>query len=208
MDWSVVASLATAAGTLVLAIATFASVRSAQRAARVAERSLLAGLRPLLLPSRSGDRIDKVSWIDQHYSRVPGGQAVCEVVDGTVYLAAGVRNAGTGVAVLHGWRAWPDYAADRPQTALEDFRRLGRDLYIAGGDVGFWQGALREEDDGDRRAILEVVEQRQRFTVDILYGDFEGGQRTVSRFGVIPVSDDAWLFTVARHWNIDRDDPR
>jgi hypothetical protein len=41
--WNTVSSLATGVGTLVLAVATFASVRSANRAARAAERSLLAG---------------------------------------------------------------------------------------------------------------------------------------------------------------------
>ena len=44
-DWVTISSLATAGGTLVLAVATFSSVRSANRSARVAERSLLAGLR-------------------------------------------------------------------------------------------------------------------------------------------------------------------
>jgi len=40
VDWTTVASLGTAAGPLVLAAATFASVRSANRAARAAQRSL------------------------------------------------------------------------------------------------------------------------------------------------------------------------
>ena len=48
VDWGTIAELATAGGTLVLAISTFASVRSANRAARAAERSLLVGLQPLL----------------------------------------------------------------------------------------------------------------------------------------------------------------
>ena len=52
VDWATVSSLATAAGTLVLAIATFSSVRSANRSARVAELTLLSGLRPVLVPSR------------------------------------------------------------------------------------------------------------------------------------------------------------
>ena len=46
-DLASIASLATAGGTLVLAVATFAAVRSANRAARAAEQSLLVGLRPL-----------------------------------------------------------------------------------------------------------------------------------------------------------------
>ena len=39
-DWTTVASLATAGGTLVLALATFASVRSSNRSARVTERAV------------------------------------------------------------------------------------------------------------------------------------------------------------------------
>ena len=45
-DWTTIASLGTAAGTLILASATFASVRSANKVARVAERSFEFGLRP------------------------------------------------------------------------------------------------------------------------------------------------------------------
>ena len=55
-DWPTIASLATAGGTLVLAVATFSSVRSGQRSTRIAERStqiaeraLLIGLRPVLV---------------------------------------------------------------------------------------------------------------------------------------------------------------
>jgi hypothetical protein len=40
MDWTTFAELGTALGTLVLALATFASVRSGNRAARLSERSL------------------------------------------------------------------------------------------------------------------------------------------------------------------------
>ncbi len=50
-DWVTISALATAGGTLVLAVATFSSVRSSNRSARVAERALMAGLRPVLMPS-------------------------------------------------------------------------------------------------------------------------------------------------------------
>jgi hypothetical protein len=43
IDWTNVASLATAGGMLVLAVATFAAVRSAKRSARIAERSFEIG---------------------------------------------------------------------------------------------------------------------------------------------------------------------
>ena len=41
-DWVTISSLATAGGTLILAVATFSATRSANRSARVAERALLA----------------------------------------------------------------------------------------------------------------------------------------------------------------------
>lgn len=55
MDANTLASSLTAGGTLVLAVATFASTRSANRASRVAERSLLANLRPVLVNAQIGD---------------------------------------------------------------------------------------------------------------------------------------------------------
>ena len=55
VDWTTVAALATAGGTLVLAIATFAAVRSANRSARLTEYSMKIGIRPLLMPSRLED---------------------------------------------------------------------------------------------------------------------------------------------------------
>jgi hypothetical protein len=51
-DWyTTAANLATAGGTLVLAGATFASIRSGQRATQATERALMAGIRPVLMPS-------------------------------------------------------------------------------------------------------------------------------------------------------------
>jgi hypothetical protein len=102
-DWTTISSLATAGGTLVLAAATFTSVRSANRAARVAEASLLAGIRPLLLPSRPDDSAVKVGFIDNHFVLTPGGGGTAEVTDDAIYLTMSVRNAGNGIAVLHGW---------------------------------------------------------------------------------------------------------
>jgi hypothetical protein len=83
-DWVTISALATAGGTLVLALATFASVRSANRAARVAERSLLAGLRPLLLPSHLEDASQKVAFVGGAYLVVPGGSAIAECSDEAV----------------------------------------------------------------------------------------------------------------------------
>src|SRR6476620_3912725 len=102
-DWATISSLATAGGTLVLAAATFASVRSAHQSARVTERALLANIRPLVLTSRLADPPQKVGFLDDHYVKVPGGQAVVDVTDGAVYLAIALRNVGSGLAVLDRW---------------------------------------------------------------------------------------------------------
>src|SRR5919201_1349635 len=104
MDWATISALVTAAGTLVLAVATFASVRSANRSARIAERVLQVGLRPLLMPSRLEDPAQKIRWVDEHWARVEGGRASVEVVEGNIYLAMSVRNAGNGIAVLQAWQ--------------------------------------------------------------------------------------------------------
>jgi hypothetical protein len=103
-NWVVVSSLATAGGTLVLAGATFASVRSANRSARVAEQSLLAGMRPLLMPSRPEDPPVKVGFADDHYVHVRGNAGTAEATEGAIYMTMSLRNAGSGIAVLHGWR--------------------------------------------------------------------------------------------------------
>jgi hypothetical protein len=88
------------------------------------------------------------------------------------------------------------------------FRRLTRDLYATAGDVGFWQGAIRDPNDPDFVAAREAIEARERLTVDVLYGDYEGGQRVISRFAFWPRENDRWIAGVARHWNLDRSDPR
>jgi len=209
-DMATVATLATAGGTLVLALATFASVRSANRAARTAERALQAGLRPLLVPSRFQDPPEKINWMDNHWAKVEGGRGYAVVENDNVYLAMTLRNVGRGIAVLHGWS--PVYGPVDGSTAhaeLDRFRRLSRDLYIAPADTGFWQGAVRDLDDPDFDRLAELIKNRDSIRLDILYGDHEGGQRTITRFGLIPhEATGSWLASVSRHWNIDRDDPR
>jgi hypothetical protein len=137
-DWVTISSLATAGGTLVLAAATFASVRSANRAARTAERALQVGMRPLLMPSRLEDPLIKVMWVDGHFARLEGGRACVEVVDGVVYLALSLRNVGSGIAVLHGWHPAAEWLrSDQPHAEPDQFRPQTRDLYVPPGDVGF-----------------------------------------------------------------------
>jgi hypothetical protein len=208
-DWVTISAIASAGGTLVLAAATFASVKSANRAARAAERSLLAGLRPLLLPSKLDDPEQKVGFADDRWLKVPGGQAAAEVSPQAIYMAVALRNVGTGIAVLHGWHFYPErHRSDATRAPLEDFTRLTRDLYVPAGDVGFWQGVFRDPTAPAFAEAARVLTGRQPVMVDILYGDHEGGQRMVSRFSLVPREDGGWIATVGRHWNIDREDPR
>ena len=92
-DWVTISALATAGGTLVLAVATFSSVRSANRSARVAERSLLEGVRPVLIPSREEDPIERVRFGDDVIVNVPGHGAAATVRDDNVYLALALPRA-------------------------------------------------------------------------------------------------------------------
>jgi hypothetical protein len=209
VDWATISSLTTGAGTLVLAVATFASVRSANRSARIAERALQVGLRPLLMPSRLEDPSQKIRWVDDHWGHVDGGRALVEIADGNIYVAMSVRNAGSGIAVLQSWHVETSFQpAGQSLPNQSDFHTLSRDLYIPTGDVGFCQAALRDPSDPEYASLKETIEQRRPFIVDVRYGDHEGGQHTISRFTVTPVADSQWLCGVVRHWNLDRPDPR
>jgi hypothetical protein len=209
-DLVAISQFATAAGTLVLAGATFAAVRSANTAARTAERSLMTALRPLLIPSRTVDPPMKVLWSDSHFVRLDGGQAYVHKTDTVIYLAMGVRNAGTGMAVVHGWDPLRD-VFDTNRTGHNDpetFRRQGMDIYVSAGEPGYWEAAVRDLADPTCSWLGPAIDERRAFGLDILYGDQEGGQRVVSRFIVTPAGDDNWYTQSGRHWNIDRPDPR
>ena len=83
-----------------LAAATFAAVRSAHQNARVTERALMAAIRPVLVPSRLTDPPEKVGFLDDHWIKVEAGRAVADVTDDAIYLTFGLRNVGSGLAVL------------------------------------------------------------------------------------------------------------
>jgi hypothetical protein len=102
---------------------------------------------------------------------------------------------------VHGGRR----PSGEPPPAVEDFHMLLRDLYIPPGKIGYWQIAFRDED--ARREDVRAAVESGRFSVDVLYGDYEGGQRVITRFGV-GREDTEWKLVVVRHWQIDRAEPR
>jgi hypothetical protein len=215
-DWPTIASLATAGGTLVLAVATFSSVRAGQRSTRIAERSmgiaeraLLIGMRPVLVPSRRTDPPETVRFVDGRRVSVAGGRAAIERDGEHYYFVIPLRNVGTGLAVLQSWhiavlQPRPDTGHPKP----EEFRPQTLDLYVPAGDTGFWQGAVREPDDPFREGLYEASLAGEMLTVDLLYGDHEGGQRTISRFILTREDDDQWRCGVVRHWALVGVDPR
>lgn len=209
-DWATISSLATAGGTLVLAVATFASVRSANRSARLAELALQEQRRPLLTQSRLDDPVQKIMFVERHWVAAAGGRAVAEYVNGVVYLAISLRNVGSGIAVLQGWAARAGMVTSRTLPSHmpeEQFRGQSRDLYIPAGDIGMWQGALRDPSDPIRNQIAEAIQKREPFSVELLYSDQVGHQRTITRFGLVP-TEDAWLAPMNRHWYLDWSGPR
>jgi hypothetical protein len=221
ISWDTLASAATAFGTLVLALATFSVVRSGRRSARATEMALLAGIRPLLLPSNTEDPDQKVGFIDDHWVHVAGARAMLEATTGTVYLVLSLRNVGNGLAILDRWdlncydvgslndpaEAVRRAVLQRPRD-ITAFRRLSRDLYIPQGELGFWEGALRDPSETLFKVASEAVLDRQPLTLDLLYSDLQGGQRTVSRFTLRPIGDDQWLPVIARHFTLDGNSPR
>ncbi len=206
--WATVSSLATGAGTLVLAVATFASVRSANRAARVAERALQVGLRPLLVSSRLDDPPQKIFFGGGHHVLVPGANASVEMNEDIIYLAISIRNAGNGLGLVQGWQFAPGriYGSEQPDSG--QFRLQTRDMYVAPGDLGFWQAAVRDPADQWYPDAVTAV-KGDAITIDVLYSDHEGNQPAISRFLVQRSADDKpWLATNAHHWNVGRPNPR
>ncbi|HTZ09305.1 MAG TPA: hypothetical protein VMB72_09550, partial [Acidimicrobiales bacterium] len=131
-------------------------------------------------------------------------------VEGTVYLAVSLRNVGSGIAVCQGWAVRPGRTASGDVTThlpLEEFRLQSRDLYVPAGDIGMWQGALRDPDDGVRRAVADAIEAGEQLTVELLYSDQVGRQRTISRIGLVPTGE-VWLSSLSRHWYLDWEGPR
>lgn len=212
-----IASLTTAAGTLVLGVATFGATRSANRSSRIAERSLLTAMRPVLMPAQIGDPMQKIGFSDEHWVRLegPGASAELDPETGVIYLAMALRNVGSGIGVIQGWYPTPRrILGDREHPPVEEFRPQSRDLYVPPGGIGFWQGAFRDPDDPLLEEFGKVVTARETLTVDLLYTDLYGRQQTITRFSVIPFprhdDDDEvkWLGAASRHWVLDGDGPR
>lgn len=216
IGWATLSSLATAFGTLVLAFATFAAVRSSNRSAQVAEVALQEQRRPILVPSRLDDPIQKLNFSDGHWIRAEGGYAVADHVDGYVHLAISLRNVGSGVGVCQAWavRAGQTLTSQMPNHLPdEEFRLQTRDLYVPGDGVGMWQGAIRNPEDPVHAALIKAIDEGGPITIELLYSDLTGNQRAITRFGLQPLGEnatrpDARFTAMSRIWFLDFGGPR
>ena len=80
-------------------------------------------------------------------------------------------------------------------------------------NIGLWQGAIRDANDPSHREVADAVRRREPVAVELLYSDQVGGQRTISRFSLVPFAreeDDqvSWMVSGTRHWYLDRAGPR
>jgi hypothetical protein len=199
-----IASLTTAAGTLVLAVATFGATRSANRASRVAERSLLATLRPVLMNAQLGDPRQKIGFADEHWLQVEGPGAAFEQGENAIYLAFGLRNFGSGLGILQAWHPVAHRVlGDTPHSPVADFRPQTRSLYIPSGGLGFWQGALRDPAEPVYSDFAKAIKDRSPVTIELLYSDMNGGQHTITRIAILPGHGTGWLAAVGRHWAVE-----
>ena len=206
-DTATIASLATAGGTLILAIATFSATRSANRSARIAARALDLNLRPVLIPAHEWDEAERVTFYDE-IVQLRGGYATVEDRSGNLYFAAQLRNVGAGIGVLTSWQVEvgpdPGFSAIGDLPDYRTFVDQQRSLYVPAGDVGYWQGAIREADTdrGDATALRHAIDKHERLTLYLRYADQDGGHDTVTRYTLSADENGDWLFGIARHWTL------
>jgi hypothetical protein len=128
---------------------------------------------------------------------------VVEQGDEAIHLAFGLRNFGTGLAILHGWYPVSDrLTSPAPHGKLENFRPQSRALYVPPGGLAFWQGALRDASDPVYDGFADAIKNQTPVTVELLYSDMNGGQRTVTRMVLFP-GQDRWIASVSQHWLVD-----
>ena len=141
-----------------LAVATFSAVRSSNRTARISLKSRSSPARAPTISSLPGDPDHKVLWHDRHAADVSGGRAIFEEKDGVIYLAIGLRNLGTGLALFYGWHSMPDQAfktchTSQPKTSVDSpststSRRAVADIREA---------AVRDRDDRFRPGFMRSL---------------------------------------------------
>jgi hypothetical protein len=216
------AVLVTAAATVTLAFFTWRAVRSgdstaqaANRAAEAASSTALAAqqtlalqTRAFLVPARRDDPAQHIVFHGGHWLEpdAAGGRAVLQDTCESIYMGIALRNVGFGLALLYRWHLSPGLLLpETPPGDYHTFIPLTRTLHVPPGDVGFWQAQAHEE---LRPIVRAAVAADEPLTIDLLYGNEEGGQGRITRFHLRaladhPPSKGERSCEVARHWGID-----
>lgn len=184
--------------------------------ARIAERALLASQRPVLAPSGPDDPAAQVQFADGKVFSLAAGRPLVDRSGQIIYLAVPLCNLGAGIAVLRAYALQaasgrdvaqdPQGAArhrrgDRPPP-VSSFAPQQRDLLISTGRIGFWQAALRDPETPLHGATADAIDTAGRIIVDVLYGDHDGGQPTITRLVLLPDEGGAWRCDATRNWNL------
>ena len=133
--------------------------------ARLAERSLLATLRPLLIVAEREDPGHEIQFADGRVLEMKPGEALFRPEGEVIYLALSLRNVGTGIAHLRGYRLEPETQdrvradplgparhrrgnrAPDPATFADQqprpLRRAGRYRVLAGHAARPWRSGLQ-----------------------------------------------------------------
>jgi len=148
--WSTIASLATALGTLVLAVATFSAVRSSNLMAKIAQEQFLVQLRPVLTTSRREDPALKVNFGDTKWVRIPGGGAVGEM------FVAGPVTAVSSTSITIGG---PNHTVTAAITSST--RITGKVTSIGGIKVGDQVSAQITESNGGQPTVAAIQDPAQ-----------------------------------------------
>lgn len=214
-NWGTLADVGTAAGTLILAGATFVAVRASARSTVIAERALLAGQRPVIASAGPDDPAENVQFADGRVFPVGSGKALAQQDKGIIYLAIPLCNVGAGLAMLRGYHLQGESAGTVAKDSRGAARHLRgdpppqprtffpqqRDLLISTRRPGHWQAALRDSETVLHKEVTEAIETGGRITVDVLYGDHEGGQPSITRLVLLPEAG-AWRCDAVRYWNL------
>ena len=173
----------------------------------------------MLVTSRLEDPEQKIRWIDDHWALLEGSQGVASSWSTASVVSRHLgaqRGPGPGRDLRVGGAAGvPAQSPDCPSRGGRGLpaRRRGTSTSLA-GDIGFWQAppSARPDRSGSTRIIRTCIEEVEPFTIEVLYGDTRG--RSADDH---PLRDDPqgtpgtrrkWFPAVARHWNLDRPDPR
>jgi hypothetical protein len=169
----------------------------------------------VLAPAGTDDPAENVQFADGRIFPVGNGQALVAQDAGAVYLAIPPRNVGAGLAVLRGYHIQGEPASHVAQDPRGPARHLRgdppphsrafspqqRDLLISTRRAGFWQAALRDPKTRRHGEVTQTIGTRGRVTVDVLYGDHEGNQPSITRFVLLPEAD-SWRCDATRYWSL------